>query len=260
VVAALVAAAFDCTTSSPGGSPESPSMDQMLDAALGLVPRDSTIARPAADLPEIRARDDDCRAGMNLLKERYGYDRYPGNCHVVPNHGVVLMSLIWAPDDFQKALMIANTAGWDTDCNSGNVGCIMGVRLGLPGINAGPEWRGPVADRLVLPTADGGRAVSDALCETYAVVNYARALDGEAPLAPKDGARFHFSLEGSVQGFRARTGPGLCDDVWVENTAVSKSGDCMLLIRFSGLAPARTSRSPPTPPRRTSTTQAAATG
>ncbi|MFW5884129.1 MAG: ADP-ribosylglycohydrolase family protein [bacterium] len=237
VVAALVSAAFDCSGASCDDGVSGPSMDAMLDTALGLIPSDSTIVRLASDLRERHAKDDDWRAGLALLKERYGYDRYPGNCHVVPNHGVVLLSLIWAPNDFQRALMIANTAGWDTDCNSGNVGAIMGVRLGLPGINAGPDFRGPVADRLVLPTADGGRATSDALTEAYAMVNRARRLVGENLLAPKDGARFHFSLEGSVQGFRPRSGVGLCDDVTVENTAIGGSGDRMLLVRFGGLAP-----------------------
>ena len=237
VVAALVSTAFDCTTTDDGGGDHGPTMDAMLDTALGLIPSDSTIARLASDLRERRAKDDDWRAGLALLKERYGYDRYPGNCHVVPNHGVVLLSLIWAPNDFQRALMIANTAGWDTDCNSGNVGAIMGVRLGLPGINAGPDFRGPVADRLVLPTADGGRATSDALTEAYAMVNRARRLASESPIAPKDGARFHFTLEGSVQGFRPRFGAGLSRDVTVENTAIGGSGDRMLLVRFGGLAP-----------------------
>jgi len=237
VVAALVSAAFDCSGASCDDDVSGPSMEAMLDTALGLIPSDSTIARLASDLRERRATDDDWRAGLALVKERYGYDRYPGNCHVVPNHGVVLLSLIWAPDDFQRALMIANTAGWDTDCNSGNVGAIMGVRVGLPGINAGPDFRGPVADRLVLPTADGGRATSDALAEAYAMVNRARRLAGEPPLAPKEGARFHFSLEGSVQGFRPRAGAGLCDEVTVENTAIGGSGDRMLLVRFGGLAP-----------------------
>ena len=45
--------------------------------------------------------------------------------------------------------MIVNTCGWDTDCNSGNVGCLLGIKNGLAGLDAGPDWRGPVADRHV---------------------------------------------------------------------------------------------------------------
>ena len=99
--------------------------------------------------------------------------------------------------------MIANTAGYDTDCNSGNVGCILGVLHGLSGLEGGgTDWRGPVADRLFLPTADGGRAITDALSEAYAVVGSARSLHGEPHVPPKNAARFHFTLPGSVQGWQ----------------------------------------------------------
>ena len=57
------------------------------------------------------------------ISENYGYDKYLGNCHMVPNHALIIMALLFGDDDFQKTMMIVNTAGWDTDCNSGNVGC-----------------------------------------------------------------------------------------------------------------------------------------
>jgi hypothetical protein len=110
--------------------------------------------------------------------------------------------------------MICNTSGWDTDCNSGNLGCLLGIRNGLEGfegaqLNGAPvDWRGPVADRIYLPTMDGGRCVTDAAAETFRIVNMARALNGESKVAPKDTAspsgecRFNFELPGSVQGFR----------------------------------------------------------
>ena len=81
--------------------------------------------------------------------------------HVVPNHALMAMSLLYGDGDFGRTLAIVTTAGWDTDCNAGNIGCLMGIRGGLPGIDVtrdGTDWRGPVADRLYLPTADGGRS------------------------------------------------------------------------------------------------------
>ncbi len=93
-----------------------------------------------------------------------------------------MLGLLYGDDDFQKSLMIANTCGWDTDCNSGNLGCLLGIKNGLAGIDGSPvDWRGPVADRLYLPTADGGRAITDAVRETYHLVNSAYRLAGEAP-------------------------------------------------------------------------------
>src|SRR2546421_7557212 len=120
---------------------------------------------------------------------------------MVPNHGLITHALLQGDGVFQKSLMIVNTCGWDTDCNSGNVGCLMGIKNGLAGIEAGPDWRGPVADRLYLPTADGGRAITDAVRETYEIVSIGRALAGEAAPLPKGGARYHFALPGAVQGF-----------------------------------------------------------
>jgi hypothetical protein len=79
----------------------------------------------------------------------------------------------------------------------------MGLKNGLKGIDTGPDFRGPVADQIYMPTADGGRSISDALTETYQVINVGRALAGLPAAAPKNGARYHFSLPGSVQGFVA---------------------------------------------------------
>src|SRR5690606_16374537 len=105
----------------------------------------------------------DWRRARELLAAKYGYDQYPGNCHVVPNHGLIILSLLYGEDDFQKTLGIVNTCGWDTDCNSGNAGCLLGIKNGLAGIPG--DWRAPVADRLYLPTADSGRVVTDAVQE-----------------------------------------------------------------------------------------------
>ena len=69
---------------------------------------------------------------------------------MIPNHALIIMSLLYGDSDFQKTLMIVNTAGWDTDCNSGNVGCILGIKDGLKTIDNGPDWRSPVNDIMYL--------------------------------------------------------------------------------------------------------------
>ena len=180
---------------------------KLIDIAVSFIPKDSIIYRMIDEIREWHVETPDWRTARELLARNYGYDRYGGNCHMVPNHGVIMLALLYGNDDFRTSLMIANTSGWDTDCNSGNLGCLLGIKNGLAAIDSGDyDWRGPVADRLFLPTADGGRAISDALTEAYHVVNIGRTLAGEPPVAPKGGARFHFSLPGSVQGFMADPG------------------------------------------------------
>lgn len=203
VVAALVAHAFvesDVTA--------------LLDTAQSLIPRDSLVNRVISDVREWHATGEDWRQGFKRIDERYGYDRYPGNCHVVPNHALVIHSLVHGDGDFGRSLGVVNSCGWDTDSNAGNVGCITGVRGGLAGIDAGPDWRGPVADRMYLPTADGGGTITDAAREALSVVGYGYALRGLPAPVVKDGARFHFALPGSVQGFAVEP-----DDPrgWLEN-------------------------------------------
>ena len=188
-----------------------PDLDRLFDVGLGLIPKRCEIARMIDRLRHFRVSHDDWRDAMEqVLEADFGYDKFGGNCHVVPNHGVIALALLWGNDDFTRSLTIANTCGWDTDCNSGNVGCLIGIKNGLSGLSrpGTPDWRGPVADRLFLPTAEGSRAVSDALTESYRLVNVARSDANLPPLKPKAAARFHFSEPGSVQGFFSDTTTG----------------------------------------------------
>jgi len=190
VVAALVAAAFVETN-----------INILLDTASALIPKDSLIRRLIDDIREWHASGEEWRATRERIEATYGYARYGGGCHMVPNHALIILALLAGDGDFSKSLMIVNTCGWDTDCNSANVGAIMGVRGGLAGISSGADWRGPVADRIYLPTADGGRCITDAVQEAIRVTNAGLRTAGLAPIAPKDGARFSFAFPGSVQGF-----------------------------------------------------------
>jgi len=220
-------------------------LDKILDTAVSFIPRDSVIFRMIAELRAYHAKEphDWQAAFRDIMQKTYNYETYGGNCHMVPNHGVIILALLYGQDDFQRALMIANTCGWDTDCNSGNVGCFMGIKLGLEGIDAGPDFRGPVADRMYLPTADGGRGITDAVTETLHIVNSARAMAGEKPLLLKNGAKFHFELPGSLQGFIIDNSVDSRDTATLENeTGHSESGSRCLAIHYRKLAPGRVTR------------------
>ncbi|MCE9559182.1 MAG: ADP-ribosylglycohydrolase family protein [Armatimonadetes bacterium] len=193
VVASMVAQAF-----------VESDLDALLDCALRQIPSSSTVARLIEDVRTWHAKEKDWRENRIRLQAEYGYDKYAGQCHLIPNHGLIILSLLHGGGDFDRSMMIVNTAGWDTDCNSGNVGAILGVRNGLQGLD-GKDWRGPVADRLYLPSADGGRSITDAAREAIIVANAGRALLQLPPIRPKGGARFHFDLPGSVQGWRTDT-------------------------------------------------------
>jgi ADP-ribosylglycohydrolase len=218
-------------------------LDALLDVGVSVIPEDSTLYGMIAELRAMRGREPDWRQARAWLAARYGYHRYGGGVHMVPNHGLMILSLLYGDDDFQKTMMIVNTGGWDTDCNAGNIGCLMGIKNGLAGLATGPDYRGPVADRLYLPTADGGRAITDALIETYHIVNIGRALAEKPPVAPKGGARFHFDLPGAVQGFRPEQSVESAGTVTAENVAGhSAAGERSLALRYRGVARGRPAR------------------
>ena len=208
-------------------------LNALLDLAVSFIPASSEIALCIADVRKWhREEPQDWRQTRLKIVEKWGYQRYGTNCPIVSNHAIVILGLLYGGDDFSRALQITCNAAYDTDCNAANVGAILGIKNGLAGIDRSDyDWRGPVADRLYLPTAEGGSCFSDALSQSQKLVNLGREMAGLAPENPKNGARFHFSQPGSVQGFVARE-----NSLEIENIAgqlqlrASKAGDCDALV------------------------------
>ena len=108
-------------------------IQQLIDIGLTYIPKDSVIARMIADLRAWHEVEKDWRGTRELLAANYGYDKYGGNCHMVPNHGLIIHSLLHGDGDFSKTLKIVNTCGWDTDCNGATVGGLWGLTgSGIP--------------------------------------------------------------------------------------------------------------------------------
>lgn len=213
-------------------------IDLLLDAGLSCIPKNCELRRVVTDLRDWHSSIPDWRDARILLESEYGYQKYAGSCPVIPNHAVILLGLLYGGNSFHRTLSIVNTCGWDTDCNSGNAGCLMGIRNGLQGIDEdGPEWRQPVADRLYVSTAEGGETVSDALRESQRIVRIGRSLAGEIPAPPKRGARFNFDLPGAVQGFERLDCAELQNVAEIKNVAGhSCCGERSLEISYVQLA------------------------
>ncbi len=178
-------------------------VNHLLESGLRVIPVDSMVARLISDIRAWCKKDNDWKKTRQRIEDEYGYHKYHGVCHVIPNHGIMIMALLYAGHSFHEAMYIINTCGWDTDCNSGNVGCLVAIMHGLKGLEGGPDWRGPIADRVIISSADGGYSINNAARIAFDIANAGRKLDGKEPLPlPKDGAQFHFSLPGSVQGFQ----------------------------------------------------------
>ncbi|HEY3958552.1 MAG TPA: ADP-ribosylglycohydrolase family protein [Streptosporangiaceae bacterium] len=199
-LAAIRALAFDVTD-----------LGRLLDACRHHV-RDHRLAAAIDDVTAVCDGQTDWRAVREHIDQKIGYHAFDGPCHVIPNHAMTLAALLLGGDDFQRSVMIAASAGFDTDSNAGVVGCVNGIRLGLDAITAQVDFRAPVADRMLVVTADGGSCVTDAVRETRAIVRAAERLRAPEPLPGTErlrGAtshphepRFTFQYRGSVQGFQ----------------------------------------------------------
>ena len=207
-------------------------LDKLMDEGLKYV-RGDELPRVVAAIREQCAKTDDWHEVRRWIAENHGYDKYPGSCPMVTNHMVVLMALLMAGDDFQRSISIACSAGWDTDCNAGNVGCLNGIRLGLEGIDGGIDLRTTVADRLYVVSSDGGSCVSDAVQEARKLVLGAAKLHGYEVDVPKE--RFAFEYPGSFQGFRPYSRDGVMQALTgMENAGVA--GETGLLLHYRQLA------------------------
>ena len=213
-------------------------INKIINESKKYIPNTSEIYKVIGELQNIRSGNSDWMQAREFLAENYDYDKYLGECHMIPNHAIIILSLLFGDDDLQKTLMIVNTAGRDTDCNSGNVGCLMGIKNGLEGLNNGPDYLSPIQDRMYCPTANGGETQTDALTEAYKVINTAKRMNNEDIVQPKNGSRFHFEMPGSVQGWRANYKENKNISTHVQNIKYdSKIGTRALEIKFDRVAP-----------------------
>lgn len=204
-------------------------VNHLLDTGLSFIPKDSAIAKMVADVRQWHAADQDWLTTRQRVEDTHGYDKYHGICHIMPNHGIMILALLYGGHNFTEAMYIINTCGWDTDCNSGNIGCLLAIMHGLAAFEGSTDWRGPVGDRALISSADGGFSIANATSLAYEVANMGRKIAGDTPFtAPKEGAQFHFSLPGGVQGF---SGSGA--DV---KQAVDEDGISKLVIDIRDLA------------------------
>ncbi|MBB6669106.1 ADP-ribosylglycohydrolase family protein [Cohnella nanjingensis] len=179
----------------------------ILDAALAQIPADSLYARVARAVLAFHAEHpDDFRACREMLERDWGYDKYKGVCHIIPNAGVCVLAMIYGQGDFNRTVEIATMCGWDTDCNAGNVGTVLGVAAGLEGI--ADKYRRPINDGIVMSGISGYLNILDlpSYAKELAILGYRLAKE-PCPAALSDSFRenevyFDFELPGSTHNIR----------------------------------------------------------
>ncbi len=239
--AAIVATAFSASAQ----------FDTIFDVAASLLPSGCVIARLIGDIRAWHASGATWHESRERIVDVYGGSAFDER-HAAPHFAGVVLALLDGGGDLRDSLALAASAGWGTAANLGLIGCILGVKNGLAGIDTCGAWRAAIDDRLFFPSADAGRCVTDAAAEAVALCRTGRELHRVPYAQPKKGARFHFDLPGSTQGFTAEMScesPGL---VMVRNVAQhSRAGKHCLALVYSGVDAQRFARvsAPTCPPR-----------
>jgi len=195
-IAAMIAAAFSAKT-----------VGELFDAGLSVIPDSSEYARVINAVLEFHQRNSgNWRACREMLGAEFGYDRYPGICHIIPNAGVTALAMIYGEGDLPRTVEIATMCSWDTDCNAGSAGAIIGTFQGVQ-----PSWkkyRDPINDTIICSGVTGTLNIVDIPTFTDELTSLALDLNNSKNPAgigtdyTRRGVRFDFDLPGATHGFR----------------------------------------------------------
>lgn len=180
---------------------------EIIEAGLAQIPADALYTQVARAVLAFHAEHpDDFRACRDMLERDWGYDKYKGVCHIIPNAGVCFLAMIYGQGDFNRTVEIATMCGWDTDCNAGNVGTVLGVAVGLEGI--ADKYRKPINDSIVMSGISGYLNILDipTYAKELAILGYRLAKE-PCPQQLLDSYRedevyFDFELPGATHNIR----------------------------------------------------------
>ncbi|REK75868.1 ADP-ribosylglycohydrolase family protein [Paenibacillus paeoniae] len=210
------------------------SIDEIIYAGLAVIPEGCEYRRMVNAVRAFHLEHpDNWRDCFLYVKYNFGYDKYPGHCHIIPNSAVIILSMLYGEGDFSRTINICNMCGWDTDCNVGNVGAILGVWAGLDGI--GMEWRKPINDFLCNSSVIGSLNILDLpWCAAY-ISRFGYLIAGE-PMPEQwesillgKGARFHFEYPGSTHAMRTGSSDETHVTSFIENTTEQAFAGCRSL-------------------------------
>lgn len=195
-IAACIASAFTAN-----------SIEEVIERGLKEIPVDSTYTKVVQAVRECYEQyPDDFWKCRTYLEEEWGYDKYTGVCHIIPNAGVCALALYYGQGDFARTIEIATACGWDTDCNAGNVGSIVATLVGIEGVIE--KYRKPMNDFIVTSSVSGFLNILDVptFVKSLALLGY-RVSGEEAPSSlinsyKEEEVFFDFTLPGATHGFR----------------------------------------------------------
>lgn len=207
---------------------------EIIKSGLSQIPEDSVYSKVVHAVMDFYEEDpDDFRNCYQMLNRDWGYDKYGGVCHIIPNAGVCALSMVYGKGDFAKTVEIATMCGWDTDCNAGNVGTVLGVMTGISGIPK--RYRTKINDGLVLSGISGYLNILDIPTYAKEVALLGYEISKEVPPADlvesyKPGEIFFdFNLSGATHNMRV-SDPFFCNIEQTDKVSQTGKGSLKVLV------------------------------
>ncbi|HPJ89999.1 MAG TPA: ADP-ribosylglycohydrolase family protein [Thermotogota bacterium] len=192
-VAACIAMAF-----------EEAEIDKIVLECRKYIPEDSEYKLMIDDVYDFYTKHpENWREALEYVNGKYTKEKYPGVVHIIPNSAYMIISMLYGKGDFSRTLEIAVMCGWDTDCNAGNVGTIMGVAKGLNSIEE--KWRRPINDFVAASSVIGCLNINDLPTLTKQIATYGALYNRVEPdesFRDCDHVKYDFQLPGSTHAMR----------------------------------------------------------
>ena len=176
---------------------------EVMNMALEYCDPQSEYVRVARDVIAYSQKSDGWEETLDFIQQTYPYSCYGGICPIIPNMAVMVMAMAHGKQDFRETLLICVNAGYDTDCNVGNVGSILGALVGIDGLFA--PWVSKINDVVLSSGLLGSINSLDATQQTLYFGKLANSLN---PNLIDDRLTFindfSFGLPYSTHGFYGR--------------------------------------------------------
>ena len=124
-------------------------IEKVIEIGLSEIPKNCRLAHDIKKAVQIAKK---AKNQLELVDKIWETFNHYSHVHTNNNAALCVASLVFAKDDYEKAITTAVLGGWDTDCNGATVGSIMGAKLGATKIPN--KWTNPLNDTLLSDVID----------------------------------------------------------------------------------------------------------
>jgi ADP-ribosylglycohydrolase len=134
-------------------------MEEIIRGGLAQIPEKSRLTEGIDKVLQWKREGITWQQALDRIHDKYDEKIEHDWCHTISNAMIVDVALLYGDLDLGKTVGIAVMAGFDTDCNAGTAGSIVGMVVGAEALPQ--KWTAPLNDQLRTNVEDGKVNISD---------------------------------------------------------------------------------------------------